>query len=481
MSRRPAAWALLVALAAALTLIPAGPAHAFPLGGCKEAPVATVPSQSGPALLGAHAALEATGADPFAVGATTTVYQEYGWPTTWWPIYDLGCGPDIARNPGAVVGGFVAETSTFGGVAFASMFDGMVHAVLDWQGLAEVDAAIGGIVDDLREQMWLPLVTIVLLLTAAWFVIKVIRGDVGDALKAAGSTLLASLALVILINYPVKSAQVFDSTVKGSIAAAYTGAVPGADSGAEIADGLISRTFQATMYDRWCEGMVGGDPAAGQRWCPALWKSLYVSRHEQRTTRAQDRAALLERKADQFEEIAEQVKDQDPAAYSVLTGRDYQTRLFAVGFSNLIWPLVAVFPLASLFLLLVALMMVRVAVMLAPVIGPILVHPAARHMCRSGLHVVGAALLNAVWFGIASALFLRVEIAVLSATTMPVVVRLVVLAVLTAAFWLIFKPWLHLTRMRPRKAGETAAPSKTLQLLHTISRHRGSDNKAGTR
>ncbi len=471
-ARRASAWATLLMLVATLTLVPATPASALPLiGGCKETPTATVPSASGPAWFGAHASQEPTGEDPFAAGSKTSVYQEYGWPTTWWPTYDLGCGPDIARNPGAVIGSFFAELGAVFTLTYATAFDSLVHAVLDWKGLSAVDGALAGVVDDLRADVWAPLITLIILLTALWFIIKAMRGETGAAIKAAGVTLVGSLALVVVINYPEKSAQMFDSTVKGTVAVAYSGTIPDADSSAEIADGIVSRVHRATMYDRWCEGMVGGGTDAAAKWCPPLWKSLYLSRTEAKLTGAA-RANLMEAKSDAFEELAEQIKDQDPAAYSTLTGRDFQTRGFSAVAAHVVWPLVSIYPLMSLFLLLVALMLLRVAVMLAPIVGPLLIHPAARRVARAGLHVLGATLINAILFGVASALFLRIETAVMASTDMPIAVRLVAMAVLMVAFLVITKPLLRLKRLKPRKAGtsdEGGKKSRTMKLVTTVA------------
>lgn len=459
MTRRAPAWAILIALIAALTLAPAAPAAAAPFD-CKDAPTPTQPSTGGPAWFGAQAAQEDTGADPFAAGSTTTVYREYGWPTNWWPTYDLGCGPDVARAPQSVIGSFAANLMAGGTLMFATSFDALVHSVLDWKGLQVVDESLVGIVTDLRQDIWAPLIILSILLTAAWFLLVAMRGDVRAATRAAGLTMITALALVIILNYPQKSAQMFDSAVKGAVAVSYTGTVPDADSGAEIADGIVGRVFQATMYDRWCEGMLGGGRAAADQWCPRLWTSMYLSRTEA-ALEGDAKSDLVEKKKDQFEEVAEEIKDKDPAAYSVLTGSDYQTRMFAATSAGVVWPLVSFFPIVALFMLMVSLMIMRVAVLFAPIAGPLMLHPAFRKIARSTLHVIGGSVLYALLFGVASAIFLRLVVAIMAATDMPLVVRLIALAVLTAAVWIITKPIKRLRQMRSRKTGEPNGSAKS--------------------
>jgi hypothetical protein len=353
----------------------------------------------------------------------------------------------------------MAETAAGWALSWTTMFDGLVHGVLDWQGLGAIDGSLADITGDLRADLWVPLIIIVVLLTAVWFVITIMRGDHATTAKAAGVTLLTALALAVIINYPAKSAQVFDGTMRGAVAIAYSGTIDDADSGAEISDGIVSRVHKITMYDRWCEGMVGGRTASADYWCPKLWKSMYLSATEANLP-ADQKAKLVEQKKDQFEALAEEMKEKDQTAYAVLTGTDYQSRMFAAVSANIIWPLVALFPIVSLFMLMVALMLLRVAVMLAPIFGPLLLHPTARRIGRSTLHVLGAAVLNATLFGVASAVFLRVEVAVMAATDIPLIVRLITMAVLIAAFWVITKPWRHLAGMRPRKAGDPNGSGK---------------------
>ena len=43
--------------------------------------------------------------DPFAAGAQTSIYEQYGFAGLRWHTYDLGCGPDAAAsNPDAIIG-----------------------------------------------------------------------------------------------------------------------------------------------------------------------------------------------------------------------------------------------------------------------------------------------------------------------------------------------------------------------------------------
>ncbi len=425
---------------------------AQPLAGlfdCKDASAPTSPGDQGPARFGAHAAQEPTGGDPFAANSTTSVYREYGWITTWWPTYDLGCGPEIARAPGAVIGSYCAELIAMSLLVGATGFDALIHAVINWTGLSWVDNALNSIVADLRDSMWTGTLTFVGLLIACWFIIAVVRGDMAQVAKAAAWTSFGAMALAVVVNYPAKTSQFFDSTVKATIAAAYGGdGVAGGkgDSNNQIADGIVANVYQSVVYDRWCEGMVGGNKQAADRWCPRLWKSLYLSRAEAARPNA-DREDIVKHKMDDFTDIANEMQDKDPSAYQVLQGKNYQERLFAAGSATLIWPIILIYPIWSLFVLLVALMLLRVMVLIAPVAGPFLLHPSAREAGRGVLKLCGGALINAVVFCLASAIYLRVVQTVLASDDANLLVRLASLLVLTIAFWIATKPWRRMTTM----------------------------------
>lgn len=448
--RRGFAWLLLAAIITTLLVIVPGVASAeTTLFDCKESPTPTAPSSAGPAIVGAHAAQEPTGESPFASDTTTTVYREYGWITTWWPTYDLGCGPDVGRSPDAVIGTFVAELLAMGALVHAVAFDTVVHAVLDWSGLGWVDAALEQIVADVRGDIWIEAMTLVALLAAMWFVMNVVRGDMGKVTAAAAWTAVGAVLLAVVVNYPAKTSQVFDGALKATLSAAYGGAGDVSepdDSSKEIADGIIGQVFQTTVYDRWCEGMVGGSTDSASRWCPQLWQSMYLSRTEAQLP-ADQRGDLIEQKRDRFEQIADEMQDQDPSAYQVLQGKNYQSRLFAAGASNIIWPVAVLYPIWSLFVLLISLMLLRVMVLLAPVAGPFLLHPSARDAAKGVLKLCGGAFINAVVFCVSSAIYLQVVRSVLASQDASLVVRLTSLFVLTVAFWVATKPWRRMTTM----------------------------------
>ena len=444
-SRRPLWYGLLLAVATALLVfLPTSSASAATTD-CSAPPSAAAPSEQSPATaIGAKPAEAPTGQDPFAPNSKTTVYREYGWPTNWWSTYTLGCGTDVNRDPTAVISTFLANLMTIGVLFGGVTFDVLIHATVGWQGLGFVDKAINGIVTDLRGEVWFQAMTIVALAAALWFIINAVRGDTKKVTAAAAWSAFAVLLVATSVSYPAKAASVFDTAIGSATVTAYGGGnASGTEGAAQSADDVVSHVFDIAVYQRWCEGMVGADQKAIDKWCPRLWKASFLSATEARTT-GPARTALVKQKQRELDTVAAEIKEQDPPAYDVLQGRDPSTRIVSAGLANLVLAANAFFPIFAALVMLVGLLLLRVAVLLAPIVGPILVHPAAQRTGKSVLRLIGGSAVHAVTFAFASAVFLRIAVTITAADGTPLLLRLLVLGVLSVAMWVITRPFRRL-------------------------------------
>jgi len=104
---------LAVCLAALALMLPTGSAGAsqlaFPGVDCKESPTPDMPGQGLAGFFEKTPQPVPDQGDPFAEGARTTMYEQYGYSGLRWHTYDLGCGPDAARNPDAMLGQRLGE------------------------------------------------------------------------------------------------------------------------------------------------------------------------------------------------------------------------------------------------------------------------------------------------------------------------------------------------------------------------------------
>ena len=100
--------AVVLAMLALLVLTPqsaSAAAAGIPFGfDCKDAPTPDMPGEGLASFFERTPDPIPKHEDPFAKGARTTIFEQYGYAGLRWHTYDLGCGPDAARNPDAVIG-----------------------------------------------------------------------------------------------------------------------------------------------------------------------------------------------------------------------------------------------------------------------------------------------------------------------------------------------------------------------------------------
>ena len=149
------------------------------------------------------------------------------------------------------------------------------------------------------------------------------------------------------------------------------------------------------------------------------------------------------------------MKEADPAAYEYLMGKQSDTR---VGFAILgtVATLLALpFLLISALLLMGSFLIVRLAVMLFPAFATLGLFPPARGIVVGIGRVVGAALVNAVVFGVGAAVtVLGLGLILDPDSRLPGWLALVLMPLFSFVMWFALKPFRRLTAM----AGPNANP-----------------------
>src|SRR3712207_904259 len=161
---------ILVVLALAFVSVLVGvPSSASPVQtadlDCKESPTPDMPRQGLASFFGPKPDTLPPEEDPFAEGATTTVYEQYGFAGLRWSTYDLGCGPDAARNPEAVIGTAVSNWVMNLPVALSSLTASLTEASFRPSFLDVFDPTLTRVSTALHDSLfsrWLPAVIAVL-------------------------------------------------------------------------------------------------------------------------------------------------------------------------------------------------------------------------------------------------------------------------------------------------------------------------------
>jgi len=447
---------LVVALLAtcALMLVLPAPTYSMPqtaLGmDCTEAPAPDMPGQGLSAFFQKTPDPLPPPQDPFAKGTSTTIYEQYGYSGLRWNTYDLGCGPDAARNPDAVVGtaisnwilnvplSLTALTASLTEVAFAPTF------------LDVFDPAIGRVSDALYDGLFATWVPAVIALLGIMVLLRSRRAALATTAAAIGWAMLVVLVATAIFKWPIAAGHFADDTVTSTL-----GVVVGdlSGDGRRSAPGVAvaSNVHESIFYSSWLAGTLGStDSATAKKYGPELFRAQALTWHEAEVVHTDPERGeqIIADKQERFEELAAQIKGDDPAAYEHLTGKRSDTRVGYAVLSAVGALLALPFLLVAALLLLGSFLIVRLAVMMFPAFATVGVFPASRGILLGVARTVGAALVNAVIFGVGAAVTIRVLGLILDpASGLPGWLAFTLMPLFGFVMWVALKPFRRLTTM----------------------------------
>lgn len=442
---------LFAAVACLLCLVLASPASAIPgFSDCKEAPTPEAPGRGMAGFFsGAPDELPAE-ADPFAEGSNTTIFEQYGYAGLRWNTYDLGCGPDAMRHPDAVIGTAISNWLVQMPLALTALTGAVTQVAFEPDFLGSFDGAVGEVSSALHEALFASWIPFVIAAIGGLIIFKARKASLATSAAAVGWALIVVLIATALFRWPVEAGRAADATVTGTLGAVVSkidGNGPEVDPGTAVA----SNVSESIFYEAWLAGTFGSpDSEVARKYGPDLFKAQALTWREAQVLEQDPEAGreIVERKKDEWKDVAEKVEEEDPEAYEYLKGVRSETRL---GYSVL--ATVGVF-LALPFLLLSALLLVgcflivRLGVMLFPAFATLGAFPASRGLVLGLGRTVGAAVVNAIIFGIGAG----VTIAVLGVLFhpgggAPAWLGIVLMPLFSAVMWVALKPFRRLTTM----------------------------------
>lgn len=444
--------ALVVALT--LTVAPVGAAHAlsnpldrlselFDGADCRTPPPTQAPSNN-----------IASGVDPgpdnprpgnpFGVDATTTVYEKYLYGGLAWTAYDSGCLVDKTGLPAETVSYLTPVANFFVQIAALEVALANVTTRLAREPqplLAAFDPAVLDATRIFGETVFNPLIGIVLLAAGVAIAYTAMRGNLSaSAGKVAGAVLVTAAGLFI-IDYPSRAVGLFDDMAISVITAVDEGmagsspADPGVASAANLHDNLLYTTWKGGAFGR-------PDSPCSERFADDLFEASTLSLQEYQTVLSDPDgagAALKEQKRQDWQDIADEVEATDEDCYQHLKGTAHSggTRLaYAVPAALLTGPALAVTQTIANVVFIVALLVMRFVIALAPVLA---VAAVLRPALLYGPFLSSAGLLGR---GILLAVGMQVFVSLaggLLAAVNPIVAGIIV--AFAAIALLVAKPW----------------------------------------
>lgn len=449
--KRAAATIMFIVAAMMMT---AGPAQALPLPPLPPIPgVPTVPGVDCTAdvTIGSPVGGPANGIDPGPENPRSdfpdaTIYEAYGYGGLSWPSLNPECelGPDALHDPGRSASGTVANI-LLGGLALGVA---VVAAVLRFafspSSLDVFDPVMTLAAEALGDNVFRALFWLTLALTGVMILFYSSRARFTQSARSAGWVMFAGLIGLVATLWPLTVAPVVDDALTGTLAAINTNMAGGSSTGLTAADGAAANLHRAVLYETWCAGMVGrAGGKTADKFCPALFASSTLSREElAEIAKDPSRAeALAEQKAEAFTAVAEDLKEADPAAYEYLAGEHNTDRIWYAVLGLFAFVCAGPFMFMSGVLLLYGLIVVRVAIMLAPAAAVIGGFPKTRKYLTGLFDYVMGALVTALMFGALAAVFIAMVGGFLDPSTgMPAPMASLLLGITTIVAWRFSKP-----------------------------------------
>lgn len=454
MNRRLAA-AALAALSALVLFLPAGsasaqPVRAFPGVDCTEAPTPDMPGEGLAAFFGKTPDPLPAQEDPFAAGARTTIYEQYGYAGLRWHTYDLGCGPDAARNPDAVIGTALSNWINNIPISMSALTASVTEVAFEPTFLNIFDPAIAQISGALHRSLFATWVPAFIALLGIGILVKARRSALATTAAAVGWALMVVLIATAIFRWPVASGHFADSTVTSTLGSVVNG-IDGRHTDVKPAVAVASNVQESIFYKAWLAGTLGStDSATAKKYGPELFKAQALTWHEADVVQhdPEQGKQIIETKKDDWKTVASEIKSSDPSAYEHLTGKRSDTRVGYAILSMVAALLALPFLLVAALLLLGSFLIVRLAVMMFPAFATLGVFPTGRSLVIGIGRTVGAALVNSIIFGVGAAVTIRVIGLILDPhSRLPGWLALVLMPLFGFVMWVGLKPFRRLTSM----------------------------------
>ena len=417
---------------------------------CKESPNPDIPGQGLGAFFESPPDPLPPAEDPFARGARTTIYEQYGFAGLRWNAYDLGCGPDAARNPDAIIGTALSNWMMNGPISFSALTTSITRVAFEPTFLNVFDPTIKRVSNALHDSLFATWVPAVIALMGIVILLKARRHALATTAASIGWALMVVLVATAIFKWPIAAGHFADDTVTttlGTVAGGINEHGHGTNPGVAVASSVQESIF----YNSWLAGELGStDSTTAKKYGPELFKAQALTWSE--AAIVEDDPArgeqIIEAKKQRFGEVAAEIKSSDPVAYEHLMGKRSDTRVGYAILSSLGALLALPFLLVASLLLLGSFLIVRLAVMMFPAFATLGVFPAGRGLVLGVGRTVGAALVNAVIFGVGAAVTIRVIGLILDpASKLPGWLALVLMPLFSFVMWVALKPFRRLTTM----------------------------------
>ena len=394
------------------------------------------------------------------------LYSDYGYAGYSYTTYDLdgGCAstlidPDYKFETTVANGEFMIATAVIGASNALRERAWDPQTLWGW-----ADPLVKQATQAVYEKVFSVFGVITLAIVGLYLIWRSRQADMGAATTTAGWAILVMVAVTAIAAWPVRSANLADQSLITTLGVVHDAVGPrpeappkGCALGGNSCDDnrppavRASDTATETMlYRNWLRGLLGSaDSETAQKYGMALYdaRSLTWDEAQRMRDNPATRDGILSGKKEQWEKVAEQIKQEDPEAYQYLQGINGMDRIGAGFIAVLASIMFAMFDLTASVLVLLGFLIFRWAVISAPILGTVgLLRPASAGIRRLANAVV-AAIFNIAIFGTGAAIYLFAVDLIMNTASLPGWLQVVLVWLCGVVGWLLLRPYRRITQL----------------------------------
>jgi hypothetical protein len=404
----------------------------------------------------------------------TGMYSQYGYAGYSFALYDQGCATAITQSSDSFQDTvanfeFMVATAIIGASNALREKAWDPHSMWGW-----ADSLVKNATQSIYKNVFTVFGSITLCIVGLYLLWRARQADMSHMLTTAGWAILVMVVITALAAWPVRAAHLADGGLTTGLSAVH-GAVttdastppdqcplPDPDACIDHRTPAVAASDTVTeniLYNNWLRGELGSATSAtALKYGPALYdaKSLSWMQYEEITKNPDTRDALIAQKNGEWMSVAEQIRKDDPQAYSYLQGNEGMDRVGAGLIAIISALFFALFDITASVLVLIGFLIFRWAVIAAPMIGTLaLLRPASAGLRRLANSVV-AATFNVIIFGGGAAIYLSAVTIILNTSNLPGWLQVVLILLVGVVGWLLLRPHRRLTQMAGQSHVETA-------------------------
>lgn len=378
-----------------------------------------------------------------------SMYARYGYSPLHWDLY---AQPSLLAHPtelGSVsaasidnmVGGWLFGAA----VNISAAANGLGRLISPPTFLDSLNALIRQGTDAMDRAVWIPFLGIALVLVGLGIMVTGLRrqnmaGALSSAMWALGVLGLVSYIVLASTTIGASADKVVSSTIDGIYSA-----VDGQQNSTPASAGALEE--RDVLYPMWLRGILGSSTSqVAVTYGPKFWDAAGYQWSQVGGNGSENpSAAVTKAKSAEWTAAAKAVQKASPAAYAHLTDAN-PGRVSSGAVALIAAVLTTSFRLVADFLVLAALLMIRLAVIVLPAVGVISINDRMSGLLRSLVSKVGSALVSCVAFSAGAAVnVLAVGVLLSPATGLPLFFGVILCGIVSVALWVVLRPFRRLT------------------------------------